>query len=53
MLEIKDFDSVKPILKWAGGKRDLVNKIKPFYESLGIKNYFEPFLEEGLYILIY
>ena len=47
MLEIKDFDSVKPILKWAGGKRDLVNKIKPFYESLGIKNYFEPFFGGG------
>ena len=34
---------VRPILKWAGGKRQLLPELRPFYPQ-SFKRYFEPFL---------
>jgi DNA adenine methylase len=34
---------VRPILKWAGGKRQLLPELRPFYPQR-FKRYFEPFL---------
>jgi DNA adenine methylase len=38
--------SVRPILKWAGGKRQLLRHLRPFYPD-HIEAYFEPFLGSG------
>lgn len=38
---------VKPVLKWAGGKRQLVPEIKQYYKSLKPKKYIEPFFGGG------
>ena len=38
--------SVRPILKWAGGKRQLLPQIRRFYPT-EFKNYFEPFVGSG------
>lgn len=41
-----DYD-VKPVLKWAGGKRNLVPQIREFYKNLKPKKYIEPFFGGG------
>ena len=41
-----DYD-IKPVLKWAGGKRELVPEIKRFYQNLKPKKYIEPFFGGG------
>tara|TARA_B100000925_G_C21983866_1_gene463603 strand:+ start:47 stop:934 length:888 start_codon:yes stop_codon:yes gene_type:complete len=41
-----DYD-IKPVLKWAGGKRELVPEIKRFYQNLKPKKYVEPFFGGG------
>lgn len=38
---------VKPVLKWAGGKRQLLPSIRNFYKDLKPKNYIEPFFGGG------
>ena len=39
---------VKPVLKWAGGKRELVPEIREFYKNLSPTKYFEPFFGGGV-----
>lgn len=39
---------LKPVLKWAGGKRQLLSRILPYIpENLDSKKYFEPFVGGG------
>lgn len=38
---------VKPVLKWAGGKRELVPEIREFYKNLSPTKYVEPFFGGG------
>jgi DNA adenine methylase len=42
--------AVRPILKWAGGKRQLLPELRPFYPRR-FKGYFEPFLGSGAVFL--
>lgn len=41
---------VRPILKWAGGKRQLLPELRPFYPPV-FTRYFEPFLGSGAVFL--
>ena len=41
---------VRPILKWAGGKRQLLPELRPFYPRT-FERYFEPFLGSGAVFL--
>jgi DNA adenine methylase len=41
---------VRPILKWAGGKRQLLPELRPFYPRR-FRQYFEPFLGSGAVFL--
>ena len=38
---------MKPILKWVGGKRELVPEIREFYKNLNFNKYIEPFFGGG------
>lgn len=38
---------VKPVLKWVGGKRELIPDIREFYKNLNPKKYVEPFFGGG------
>jgi len=38
---------VKPILKWVGGKRELIPDIREFYSQLNPERYIEPFVGGG------
>ena len=37
----------KPVLKWVGGKRELIPEIRKFYKNLNPKKYIEPFFGGG------
>ena len=39
--------NVKPLLKWVGGKRQLLPEIKDALPAAGFKRYFEPFVGGG------
>ena len=39
--------NVKPVLKWVGGKRQLVPDIREFYKNLSPNKYVEPFFGGG------
>jgi DNA adenine methylase len=41
---------IRPILKWAGGKRQLLPKLRPFYPG-HFRQYFEPFIGSGAVFL--
>ena len=43
-------DAVRPLLKWAGGKRQLLPELRPFYPRR-FDRYFEPFLGSGAVFL--
>ena len=45
-----DVRTVRPLLKWAGGKRQLLPELRPFYPS-AFARYFEPFLGSGAVFL--
>ena len=38
---------VKPVLKWVGGKRELIPDIREYYKNLKPKKYIEPFFGGG------
>ncbi len=42
-----DKKPIEPFLKWAGGKRWLVNHYSHFFEGIKFERYFEPFLGSG------
>jgi DNA adenine methylase len=41
---------LRPLLKWAGGKRQLLPELRPFYPQ-SFRRYFEPFLGSGAVFL--
>jgi DNA adenine methylase len=41
---------LRPVLKWAGGKRQLLPELRPFYPQ-AFRRYFEPFLGSGAVFL--
>ncbi len=47
MTRLKNLKDVKPVLKWAGGKRQLVPYIREFYKNLTPNKYIEPFFGGG------
>ena len=38
---------VKPVLKWVGGKRELIPDIREYYKNLNPNKYIEPFFGGG------
>ena len=40
-------DNVIPLLKWVGGKRELLPELRRFYQGVDFNNYFEPFFGGG------
>src|SRR5205809_4187790 len=42
--------TVRPILKWAGGKRQLLPRLRPYYPGQ-FRRYFEPFTGSGAVFL--
>ena len=47
MRDLFNSSQIKPVLKWAGGKRELIPEIRKFYEHLAPENYIEPFFGGG------
>ena len=47
MAKVLEKTDVKPVLKWAGGKRELVPEIREFYKNLSPTKYVEPFFGGG------
>lgn len=47
MGDLFNSSQIKPVLKWAGGKRELLPEIRKFYEHLAPVKYIEPFFGGG------
>lgn len=47
MVDLFDKVDVKPVLKWVGGKRELIPDIREYYKNLEPKKYIEPFFGGG------
>ena len=45
--EQKEVNIPKPILKWVGGKRELIPIIREYYKNISPKKYIEPFFGGG------
>jgi DNA adenine methylase len=45
-LRIKDIADASPFLKWAGGKNQIFDQLRPFFPAK-FNNYFEPFVGSG------
>lgn len=43
---------VAPVLKWVGGKRQLLDTLKPLFPK-GYKSYCEPFIGGGAVLFLY
>src|SRR4051812_47166516 len=50
MRDVRTGAAVRPILKWAGGKRQLLPELRPFYPQQ-FNRYIEPFLGSGAVFL--
>lgn len=44
---MNELDNVKPILKWVGGKRQLLPELRKYYSNLDFNKYIEPFFGGG------
>ena len=47
MNTLSEETNIKPVLKWAGGKRELIPKIRNYYKKLNPQKYIEPFFGGG------
>ena len=46
-MKMNELDNVKPILKWVGGKRQLLPELRKYYSNLDFNKYIEPFFGGG------
>lgn len=44
---MNELDNIKPILKWVGGKRQLLPELRKYYSNLDFNKYIEPFFGGG------
>jgi site-specific DNA-adenine methylase len=42
-----EIEKVIPLLKWVGGKRELLPELRKFYHELEFNKYYEPFFGGG------
>ena len=47
MNTLSEETNIKPVLKWAGGKRELIPEIRNYYKKLNPQKYIEPFFGGG------
>jgi DNA adenine methylase len=43
--------NIKPILKWVGGKQELIPELSKYYNILSFNKYIEPFMGDGVILL--
>ena len=51
-MKVIEDKKVIPLLKWVGGKRELIPKLSKYYSDLSFDNYIEPFFGVGQCIWI-
>jgi len=42
--------AISPVLKWVGGKRQLLSELRPLIEKVSYERYIEPFFGGAHYI---